>query len=138
MSAELCATTPTTLPTPELKLGQISDAVAGSIDVVFSFKELMLLPYFVGSLHFETADKPVTRYFNVICSDWTETSASHSTYIASESLDQNKPRVDVKFEMKTCIFGPSGGLQAVTLDNKLCQVKPVTYTSRETSCSAAG
>jgi len=37
-------------------------------------------------------------------------SAYHSTYIASESLDQNKPRVDVEFEIKICIFGPSSGL----------------------------
>ena len=57
MSAELCATTPAIRPTPELKLGQISNAVAGSVDVVFSFEELMSVPYFVGSLPFETADK---------------------------------------------------------------------------------
>lgn len=56
-NTNLCATTPATLPTMELKLGQISDAVAGSTDMVFSFEELVLLPYFVGSLPFETADK---------------------------------------------------------------------------------
>ncbi|KQK83668.1 BTB/POZ domain-containing protein KCTD21 [Amazona aestiva] len=57
MSAKLCATAPTALPTPEPKLGLMSDAVAGSIDVVLSFKQFMLLPCFVGSLPFETAGK---------------------------------------------------------------------------------
>ena len=45
---------------PELKLGQISGAVAGNIDVVFIFEELMLLLYFVGSLPLETAGKEIS------------------------------------------------------------------------------
>lgn len=81
MSGNPCAATLTALPMPELKLGQISDAVAGSIDVIFCLEELTFLPYFVGSLPFESADKE-TSYKTLSVQIGPRCLASHSMYIA--------------------------------------------------------
>lgn len=52
----------------------------------------------------------------------------------SEVLDQSKPRMDDKFEMKICVFGLRDGLRVVTLDHELCQVKPCHRHIRGNLC----